>query len=494
MAIHVRRKGKELAERKKRMMISSIASAATVIILGGLIMYFIVNYMFSSPPADFLTYTEPQGFDETPKPPTEESASSKAAAPSPDINPSIVVALDAASDVVMAPMDLNIDSSGIGNGLGMGDGMGMDGFGSGFGKGIGDGGNGVGKGKGDGGKGLNDDVQVVLCLDASGSMDELFVEVSDSLNMLINTMSRCRLNNKAAKVNLGIVVYGEAAGNGAPRVLTPFTKDVRSMRSKLKEIRCDGAVEPCGEVIDFALNNFEWNMRDRQDMLKVIFIAGNEDFKQGSTDYHVAMNNARRNNVVVNTIYCYPGDVETAKSTPECQEWMDAAELADGMGLVISMDGSAPTGTPDDAKLLASVKALYDQPVMAMGGPASQERCMKEYKARPALPRDASGINDWLAENSELLVRSYEWDLVELCRRYKDDFSLDLIGGHGNLPKNLVGMSDSDASARLQDAAAARERALKNYLSASGSGNGFCAKALRALKEQAQEKGIDMRL
>ena len=191
------------------------------------------------------------------------------------------------------------------------------------------------------GMGLNDDVQVVLCLDASGSMDALFIEVSRSLDKLMDTLTGCSLGGKKACVNLGIVVYGQAGENGAPRVLTPFATDVESMRSKLKEVQCDGAVEPCGEVIDFALDNFEWNMRDRQDILKVIFIAGNEDFKQGSVDYRDAMHKAKQKNVIVNTIYCYPGSEKEATMTPEGKEWADAATYADGMGLVLTMDGSS---------------------------------------------------------------------------------------------------------------------------------------------------------
>ena len=492
MAIHVRRKGKLLAERRKRMIISSLLSALTVIVLGGLIMYFVVILFSTQEPAEFITYTPPSASEDIPKPPSEEEASSRAAAPSPDINPSVIVSTSV-STVVMAQVDVEVPSFGVGNGLGEGDGMGFDG--SGFGSGMGNGlGNGKGNGRGDGGgKGLNDDVQVVLCLDASGSMDELFVEVADSLNMLVNTMTRCRLNGKKARVNLGIVVYGQAMDNGAPRVLTPFTTDVKSMRSKLKEIQCDGAVEPCGEVIDFALNNFEWNMRDRQDILKVIFIAGNEDFKQGTLDYRTAMHKAKRRNVIVNTIYCYPGGEEEAAMTPEGKEWADAATLSDGMGLVITMDGSTPAGSPDDAKLLAAAKALWDIPVMAMGGPDAQARCMKEYSQRPAIPKKQSDVNDWLADNSDLLIHSYDWDLVELCRRYEDEFSLDVIGGPGNLPKELRGVGPSQAVSRLQDAAEARGKALRNYMNAAGAGTGFCGKALRALRIQAQEKGIELK-
>lgn len=492
MAIHVRRKGKLLAERRKRMIISSLLSALTVIVLGGLIMYFVVILFSTQEPAEFITYTPPSASEDIPKPPSEEEASSRAAAPSPDINPSVIVSTSV-STVVMAQVDVEVPSFGVGNGLGEGDGMGFDG--SGFGSGMGNGlGNGKGNGRGDGGgKGLNDDVQVVLCLDASGSMDELFVEVADSLNMLVNTMTRCRLDGKKARVNLGIVVYGQAMDNGAPRVLTPFTTDVKSMRSKLKEIQCDGAVEPCGEVIDFALNNFEWNMRDRQDILKVIFIAGNEDFKQGTLDYRTAMHKAKRRNVIVNTIYCYPGGEEEAAMTPEGKEWADAATLSDGMGLVITMDGSSPAGSPDDAKLLAAAKALWDIPVMAMGGPDAQARCMKEYSQRPAIPKKQSDVNDWLADNSDLLIHSYDWDLVELCRRYEDEFSLDMIGGPGNLPKELRGVGPSQAVSRLQDAAEARGKALRNYMNAAGAGTGFCGKALRALRIQAQEKGIELK-
>ncbi len=278
-------------QRRRRMGISSLLSALTVVVLGGFVMCFLVAYFSNAAHAEMTASTS-----------LGTVAKARVSADTPKFGKN--------KSKGKSKVKSNLKNKGKSNA----------------------------KSKG---MGLNDDVQVVLCLDASGSMDELFIEVSRSLDKLMDTLTGCSLGGKKACVNLGIVVYGQAGENGAPRVLTPFATDVESMRSKLKEVQCDGAVEPCGEVIDFALDNFEWNMRERQDILKVIFIAGNEDFQQGSMDYRTAMQKAKQKNVIVNTIYCYPGAEEEAAMTPEGKEWANAATYADGMGLILSMVGSS---------------------------------------------------------------------------------------------------------------------------------------------------------
>jgi hypothetical protein len=86
------------------------------------------------------------------------------------------------------------------------------------------------------------------------------------------------------------------------RQLTPFTEDLDKISRLLFNIRIEGGEEYCGQAIYSSLQELNWSSNPEH--YKVIFIAGNEDFLQGSLHYSIGCNLAQRKGVVVNTIYC----------------------------------------------------------------------------------------------------------------------------------------------------------------------------------------------
>ena len=484
MAIHVRATNTvkiKLASIIRRMLAIALGLALFSILLSAIILYVYEIYIEKQTDSSFVTYTPPVKKPSTAsrKTTSEENAvssSSNASPPSP-----VILSHDSPYS-----MDLPATLDDMGAGLADADGLEGMGFGDAFGDGLGDGGgigSGDGDGSGDGGgkrAGYNDDIQVVLLLDASGSMSELFKAASESMEKVLTTLSNAKLNGKKTKVNVGIVVYGQAAQNGAPMKLSPFTTQVKKMRSRLEKVACDGAIEECGAAIAFAVENFEWNRRDRDDMLKVIFIAGNEPFDQGAINYQHAIAQATEQHIIVNTIHCGPPD----------PEWEEAAVLGKGMGLTLDIH-QAGNKTVSPQEIYETLKALHNCKPMPIGAPAVQRKYINMLNSAEAPPQNnPKKLSKWLSDNKRRILVGYDWDAIEIYRKTPEgEFSIDLLGGEGNLPVSFRDKSEDEIIEFLSREAERRTRLLELYKQQKASGD-LGDKLLNVLQEQAQEKGI----
>ena len=507
MAIHVKPvypARRQLLRNLRRALAIAAGLTLLTIIISALILYLHLIFIEKESSAAF-TYVYPQ--EQQPQPekkpePTFGGGGSAQEAAAANITPDIIVSTTASTDSQLQPMDFDLadglamtDADGFDFGLGLsGDGGGAGDGGNGNGEGSGQGGgrgDGHGKGSGGGSGGYNDDIQVVLALDASGSMDSLFSAVANSLSDVLTTLGNARLNGKPTKVNVGIVVYGQNDKNGKPFILSRFTTNVDKLRNKVTKTACDGSNEPCGEAIQLASRKFPWNMRQRDDMLKVIFICGNEPFNMGKVNYKSAILLAKAKNIIVNTVHCGGPD----------SQWEEAAVLGNGKGLTFiapvhpTVEPQQAPKDPKDAEKLRHkvLTALYHIPMYPIGSPAVQRQLLSAHKPTSAPPKNPKQLSKWMMTHRTALIDGFEWDAVELCRRTGiEQFTLEHIGGRGNLPLSLRGKSDAQALQAIRKAAQERETQLARYRDSNL--NDFAEQILETLQEQAQSKGITIEL
>ncbi len=487
MAIHVRiRRTQAAALRRTRRLILAISiSTATTLLLAFGITLFCVRFLIMKEevPAFIAYMHETDTLPIDTRAPSIRDISSGAHAPLAAVTPSVIIS-PTASAVSMELMELDISAApGLGTDAmgGLNSGFTPNSLGSGSGMGQGS-----GTGRRGGRKGLNDDIQIVLLLDASGSMDQLFTLVSESMNEFLLTLGRGTLNGRKAKVNVGIVCYGQGEDNGRPRVLSSFTQNIQAIRDKLRDVSCDGSEERCAEAIAFALERFPWNMRKRDDMLKVIFIAGNEPFEQGDTDYHSVLMDANQMNIIVNTIYC--GEAN--------EEWQAVAVEGRGVGFNIRLheseaEGAAPRS--GEQEIVEAAKALCACEIIPCGSPQERRARVQSLPAATKPPTRATH-GKWAKHEGQQLVAGFDWDAAEICRREGEGFKLAMVGGLPNLPPEIRSMGHEGALEHIRAAAQARQNALEAYQKLQFSDNEFSAKALRVIRDQAAAKGIDMRL
>lgn len=493
MAIHVKpvfSARQQLLRNLRRMLLLAFFVTLFSLISGSIILY-LQFFLIEKDSNTTFTYVEPLKEDpHTHQPkltPPALSGGAEETAKSASITPDIIVTTSADDSFAVPTMPFDM-ADGLGSDTtGFFDfGLGLSGESSGGGNGSGTGtgsGRGAGSGSGGSGKGYNDDIQVVLALDASGSMNQLFVAVANAINDVLTTLGNARLNGKKTKVNVGIVVYGQGKDDGKPFILSRFTTNVGRLATEIRKTACDGGEEHCGAAIQLAVQRFPWNMRERDDMLKVIFICGNEPFNMGKVDYRTAIAQATAGNIIVNTVHC---------DSMEDEEWQQAALLGNGRGLTYNF-GSKTMSEQEAAKQRRSaLTELSRMPLLPIGSPAEQKERLKQYKQPSAPPANTKALTKWISTNRELILDGVEWDAAELCRRIGIDiFTLEHIGGRGNLPLSLRGQSDIEALQSIRTAAKARAYQLARYKECT---NEFAEQILETLQEQAHSKGIVIEL
>lgn len=491
MAIHVRSTqiARRRWERLRRQFRRLAAIVAIVLVFfSATILYLVRIFTPVAPMTQFTGYTEPGPKMDQMEESSSSSSSNAVNRVQVQVQPVIVTMADV--DVSLAEVEISLDADllaetdvSLDTGFETGD-LGSGGRGLGDGDGNGDGsGRGRGRGKGGGGLGNNDDVQVVLVLDASGSMGYLFQAVAESLDELIGVLRQCDLNGAKARVNVGIVVYGQLRDNGNPWQLSPFSLETDKMKRDVAAVSCDGGDERCGEAIMYALKEYPWNMRNRSQMLKVIFIAGNESFSQGRISYRKAMSLAQEMGVIVNTIHCGGEDME----------WKNAAKVGGGEGVIFQGNtGNAHSREQDERNRMHNLRVLAELPVLPIGSPEEQEKYMQEHGKRVPMPKtqDMTQLREWSRAHAGGLIQGYPWDAVEMCRRLgSNECTLDMLGGRGNLPASLRAKSDEQILEHIRDLADERQGLIKLVGSSADQG-AFIDTLLNVLSRQAQQRGI----
>ena len=494
MAIHVRHKREVLVRMRNRLLAIALSFSICVVFFGGVILWFVIVWHGAENINSFTSVPYESNFDDSlaNKPLPQSSSSSSKSSPSSSVTPSLIVA-DAVASVAMSEMDFS-DSMSLG---GEGD-MDLGGFSLGIGDGLGSGngngnGNGDGNGKGGGrhGVGLNNDIQIVLALDASGSMDFLFKEVSASMEQMIKTLQRSTVNGRKASVNVGVMAYGAARDNGAPFKLTDFTTNFAKAREELDKVACDGADERCGEAITYAVENYPWNRRAGNSALKVLIVAGDESFSQGDVDYRQAISGLIGSDIILNTVFC------GGQGNPDDEGWTDAANRGHGIRMLMDRDDSESGKSVEqsDKALASALRRLAAVPCMPMGGPIEQKAREEEYnKMKRAIPSKDEQLVDWYYNDGEWMTKGFVWDAVELCRLLGNECTIEQMGGRGNLPESLRGLSEEEALRRLREAASKRAQALKDVSNARNSAGDLCSQLLRAIRTQARKRGIQVRI
>jgi hypothetical protein len=181
----------------------------------------------------------------------------------------------------------------------------------------------------------NNVIQVTLLLDVSNSMDGLISQAKAELWSIVNEASKATRNGKSARLEIGLFEYGRSSltlKSDYVRKLLNFTTDLDTISEVLFSLNTNGGDEYCGSVIYKSLNGLAWINDDAA--CKVIYIAGNEPFNQGSFDYKLSCNAASMANVIVNTIHC--GDSLSGVR----DLWSHGAALGKGGYFFINKDGS----------------------------------------------------------------------------------------------------------------------------------------------------------
>ena len=251
-------------------------------------------------------------------------------------------------------------------------------------------------------------IQMAILLDTSGSMEGLIEQAKTQLWKIVNEMALAKQKGISPRLECALYEYGKSSipsSEGYMRMIAPLSEDLDLLSEELFKLRTNGGSEYCGMVIQSAVRGLKWTKSN--DHLKVIFIAGNEPFTQGTVDYKNACKESITNGIIVNTIFC--GNYQTGINT----QWKDGADLADGKYMNIDHHKKiAHISAPQDKEIVAMGKQL-NQTYVAYGKTGGQK---KERQKRQDL--NAASVNEAVMVQRSVTKASKQytnvaWDLVD---------------------------------------------------------------------------------
>src|SRR5581483_3726320 len=263
-------------------------------------------------------------------------------------------------------------------------------------------------------------IDLVICLDVSNSMDGLIDSAKLKLWDIVNELARVK---PTPNLRVGLYSYGHTSyprEKGWVRKDLDLTTDLDEVYAKLTALTTRGGEEYVARVTQAALTEQKW--ADGEGALKLIFVCGNEPVDQ---DKQVHLTDvaaqARKQGVLVNTIYCGPAN------HPEVPGWREFATKAGGSYANIDQDRAkrdlaANIKTPFDGELLKLGEKLNGTYVAyGKGGRDGAEKQAAQDRAAGAAAPAAAVARAETKANA--LYRNSTWDLVD---RLKEDPKFDV--------------------------------------------------------------------
>lgn len=340
-------------------------------------------------------------------------------------------------------------------------------------------------------------IDLVICLDTSGSMEGLIDSARARLWDIVNSLAKAR---PLPQLRVGLITYGSPsrsnAANGWLVKQTDLTTDLDTIYAKMMGLRTDGGDEFVGWALRRALDWMQWS-NDPQ-ALKLVFIAGNESADQASEvfNFRYVAEEARNRGITVNSIYC--GDREGGVR----ERWGQVAACGGGSYSAIDMRcGTIQIETPQD-KVLLELNLKLNATYVPYGtlGQGGRERQLEQDRNADHVGV-ASGASRVAAKGSALYENS-GWDLVDGIKAkkvaVKDLKEADLPAEMKSMPAEerekfveTQARARADIQKQIAEVSLARERFLRDARTQSAGGKQALDEAvIDTLRTQAKAKGF----
>lgn len=343
------------------------------------------------------------------------------------------------------------------------------------------------------------DIDVVLCLDVSGSMNGLIDSAKAKLWDIVNDLAKIKPtpNLRVALYSYGHSTYDPKAGWVRKEV--DLTVDLDAVSQKLFTLTINGGEEYVARVTRDAIKDQKWSENPKA--LKLLFVCGNEPAGQ---DREVKLADvaemAKKKGVAVNCIFC--GDA----NSPHATDWKDYAKLAEGRFASINQNKSilASIPAPQD-KELTELSAKLNSTYVVYGGKKGEAAQQNQYAQDANANKAAPGAGATRAASKVTgLYRNDGWDLVDRMKNDKD-FDIKKVPVD-ELCDQMKKMTPEERVKHVAEMAAKRDALQKQIATLAQAREAFIKEELKknpnaadkafdeairgALKEQAGRQGI----
>lgn len=294
-------------------------------------------------------------------------------------------------------------------------------------------------------------IMLALLLDTSNSMDGLIEQAKSQLWKIVNELSAAKCGDGSKpKIKIALYEYGNdglPSAEGYIRQVSALTNDLDLISEKLFALRTNGGNEFCGQVIRTSLNQLDWSNSNAD--LKMIFIAGNEPFTQGSVSYREACALAKEKGVIVNTIYC--GDFNEGLNS----NWKDGADLAGGTFMSIEQNSKTVyVATPYDDRI-SQLNDQLNKTYVYYGSTGSYKKAQQEVQDNNAASFGAANKAERAVSKSSSAYVNTTWDLVDAS---KENEEVITKVNDDELPSEMKGMSVEKRKAYVKAKSAERAK------------------------------------
>lgn len=340
-------------------------------------------------------------------------------------------------------------------------------------------------------------VDLVICLDTSGSMTALIDSARMKLWAVVNELAQAK---PVPRLRVGLLTYG------SPNVSTPqqgwivrqidLTSDLDAVHERMMALTTTGGDEFVGWVLHDALANMSWS--DDAQALKLVFVAGNESADQAVQvhDFRHVAEQAAAQDIIINAIFA--GNAQQGIN----QKWQEVAEYGRGTYSAIDMQaGTVQIATPQD-ELLRQLNEQLNATYLAYGkNGKTRQANQKEQDDNAAKLGPESGAGR-VAAKASLLYENEAWDLVDADKNEAFDIKSVALQ---DLPVEMQAMSDEQRKDHVQEMSARRSELQEQIQKVSGKRDAFLGaqraqnnpektsldQAIRrTVREQAQAKGF----
>ncbi len=286
-------------------------------------------------------------------------------------------------------------------------------------------------------------IQVALLLDTSNSMDGLIDQAKSQLWKMVNELAKANKGDDTPQVELALFEYGNdwlSMTDGYVRQVSRMTIDLEFVSDRLFELRTNGGSEYCGWVVRDAVKELEWS--DNPNDLKMIFIAGNEEYTQGAVNYLEACKLAKEKGIVINTIYC--GNYKRGIT----EMWADGGKCTGGSYMNIDQDKKVVhVPTPYDNKVLELNKQLNDT-YFGYGTLGASRKNMQSANDAKSMEYSSANTRTRAFYKTKSNYSNASWDIIDATEKDYDKIMKDIK--EEQLPKELQGLSPAERKAFIE--------------------------------------------
>lgn len=255
-------------------------------------------------------------------------------------------------------------------------------------------------------------IDVVLCLDLSGSTNGLLDDVREKLWDVINQVNSYR---PAPELRIGVVAFSRpsfGAKNGYVKVLQKLTNDFDQLSFELYKLKptIEKGDQLVGEAIRVSVKQMNWS--DDKDALKVIFLVGNGMVNAGIDNYRESCEMAAERKIVIHSLYCRTRN----NFEKELPGWREIARLTGGEQHDIRIHKRTPlvltsTNIPEFRDLAVQLNGTY----LYYG-----ENGLDRYKMMASIDKNALLANEMTFESrlfykisDRYQFHQQNWDLID---------------------------------------------------------------------------------